>query len=86
MENTKEAVAPSKIVPVYQQMFQNGGKGLINTGIKLLPEHAFGFPSYEFSPNLIHYTNGTILTRIYSISSWEKIGLPRFRNIQNELY
>ena len=72
MENAREAVAPSKVAHAYQQMFQAGSKGLINTGIKLLPEHAFGFPSYAFSPNLIHYTNGTLITRIYSISSREK--------------
>ena len=86
MKNAKEAVAPSKIAPVYQQMFQNGSKGLINTGIKLLPEHAFGFPSYASSPNLIHYTNGIIITRIHYIPSWKENSISRFRNIQDELY
>lgn len=64
-----------KLPTAYQQMYQQGTKN-IHTGVRLLPEHAFGFPSYAYTPNLLHYTNGMHLRRIYFVPSRQKIGLP----------
>jgi hypothetical protein len=75
MDKPKE-FAKVKLPTAYQQMYQPGTKNIF-TGVRLLPEHAFGFPTYAYNPNLLHYTNGMRLHRVYIIPSWQEASMPR---------